>query len=117
LIALDVEDVLALQPDVVQQAVQQLVLYAVLDLKADGVAAAALVELFLDRLQQVLDFFLVDVEVAVARDAEGVGAHDLVAREEAPGEELDHVAQEDVAGLAAIRAGMWTTRGRMRGTG
>src|SRR5690349_10937853 len=44
------------------------------DLEAHGVAAVAPAQLLLDGLEQILGFFLVDLEVPVARHAEGVGA-------------------------------------------
>ena len=47
---------------------------AVLDLEAHGGAAAEVAELVLDFLEEVLGLFLVDVEVAVARDPKRVHA-------------------------------------------
>ena len=42
--------------------------------QANGVAAAGTPQFLLDRAQEVLRFFLVDVEIAVAGDAKGVDA-------------------------------------------
>ena len=61
------------------------------DLDAHGVAAVAAAQLGLDGLEQVLALLLVNLEVPVAGDAEGVGAAQARA-----GEELLHVAGDDV---------------------
>jgi len=55
----------------------------VADLDAHGGAVAAGLELALERADEVADFFLVDVEVTVARDAKLVAAVDLEPREQA----------------------------------
>jgi len=47
---------------------------AFLYLEAHGGTAAEVAQLFLDFLEEVFGFFLVDVEVAIAGDAEGVRA-------------------------------------------
>ena len=52
------------------------------DLEAHGVAALAPPQLLLDRLEQIVGLFLVDLEVQVARDAEDVAARDADAGEE-----------------------------------
>ena len=49
----------------------------VLHLEPDGGAAIHLAQFGLDRVQEILHFFLVEIEVAVARDAEKVRAFDL----------------------------------------
>jgi len=53
-------------------------IHAFLDFEPHGRAAPQVAQLFLDLLEQVLRLLVVDVEVAVARDAERVGvAHDV----------------------------------------
>ena len=78
---------------------------ALLDFKADRGAAPQVAQLFLDLLQEVLGLLLVDVQVAVARDAEGMGPDELVAGEELSRAELDDVAQEDRALRARLGRG------------
>ena len=75
-----------------------------LDLQADGGAAAALADLLLDGLEQVLHFVVVDFDVAVARDAE-----DGVALQGHAGEQVRQVQaddrfqrREDVSGAARL---------------
>ena len=74
----------------------------VLHFEADGVAAVELAEFVFDGAQEVAGFFLVDVEVAVARDAEHVGAMDFDAVEEAADMGLHEVAEEDEVLAVAV---------------
>jgi hypothetical protein len=78
---------------------------AVLDLEADGGAAAEIAELFLDFFEEVFGFLLVDVEVAVACDAKGVRAVDPVSGKQRHGEALDDFAEENVA-VGAVGVGI-----------
>ena len=83
------------------------------ELEAHRVAAAPLAQLVADRLEEVVGLLLVDVEVAVARDAELGHAGDLEAREE-PVEEVPHeLAQEHEGGRSDPLTG--TSRGSTRG--
>ncbi len=76
------------------------------DLDPHGVAAVPAAELGLDRLQEILALFFVDLEVPVAGDAESVGA-----AQAGRGEELLHVASDEVLG-AGRRRGWCPRRGR-----
>ena len=69
------------------------------DLKAHGCALAPFFERFLDFCQEVFDV-VANVEVGVAREAEGRRLHDFPAREEACGEEAQNVLQEEEGRLA-----------------
>jgi hypothetical protein len=66
------------------------------DLEAHGVAAIAPAHLLLDRLQEVLGFVLVVVEVEVAGDAERPHAEGARAGEEVADVHADHLLEEDV---------------------
>jgi len=106
--AFEPEDVFAGEVEVVAEGVVNGVGDALFDFEADGGAAAEVAQLGLDGLEEVFGFFLVDVEVAVAGDAEGVGAGQPVAGEELAGAQLDDLGQEnetlDLAGLVGIEA-------------
>src|SRR6478609_7191640 len=62
-------------------------------LSASG-AAAEIAQLLLDPLEQVFCLLVVDVEIAVAGDPEGVGAVDPVAGEKRAGPELHDFAEK-----------------------
>ena len=79
--AFEAEDVLAGEVEVVAEGVVNGVGDALFDFEADGGAAAQVAQLGLDGFEEVFGFFLVDVEVAVAGDSEGVGAGQPVAGE------------------------------------
>ena len=64
------------------------------DLEPHGGAALATAKLLLDRLEEVLGLFLVDLEVEVARDAEDVDALEPHAREDGPDVPGDEVLEE-----------------------
>ena len=78
--AVDEVDVVLGQLENIEQHAPHVRRAAVLDLEPDGVAARALAQLVLDGAQQIFRFFLVDVEIAVARDAEAVDLLDLRGR-------------------------------------
>ena len=101
----DTENVLAGQAEVVGEAVEGELVHAILDFQAHGGAAAQVAQLVLDALEEIFGLLLVDVEVAVAGDAEGEGAVDTVAGEELVGAELDDFAEEDEPFRAAGRGG------------
>ena len=68
----------------------------VLDLEADDAAPPAVLELLLDDLQEVPPALVVEVELGVARDAEGGHVADLLPREEARELGPDHVLEQHV---------------------
>ena len=71
-------------------------------LQAHGRAVAAMRELAFERAPQVVDFFLVDEQVAVARDAELIAAEHFDAREQLVHERVhDGREQHERAGGAA----------------
>ena len=69
------------------------------------IAAAPAAQLLLDRDQQVLGLFLIDVQVRIARHAEGRVVEDPGAREEFRELPADHVGEEDVGARARFAAG------------
>ena len=73
------------------------------DLQADGVALAAVVQLGADAFEDGARLFLLHVEVAVAGDAEGGAAEDLVAAVHALDLGLDEVVEQDEVGAAGRR--------------
>ncbi len=72
------------------------------DLDAHRVAAVAAAQLGLDGLEQVLPLLLVDLEVPVARHAEGVGAAQPRGREELLHVAGDHVLDEHEGARRAV---------------
>ena len=80
-----------------------------LDFEADGVAFAAVVELYADGFEEVAGFLFLKVEIAVAGDAEGGLGEDLVAAVHAGGVALDEVLEEDDSGWC------WLPRAGARG--
>ena len=74
------------------------------DLQPYGRAVAAMRELALERAPQVVDFLVVDEQIAVAGDAELVAAHHLDAGEELVNERL-HDRREQHAGTGRPRTG------------
>jgi hypothetical protein len=95
--AAETEDVFAGELKVSAEGFENIVLDGVLDFEADGGVAAEVAELFLDFLEDVVGFLVVDVEVAVAGDAEGAGVAEAVAGEEGGGAKFYDVTEEDVA--------------------
>src|SRR5581483_6732200 len=91
------------ETEVVAQRIKNDVVHPVFDLQTDGGAAAEVAQLFLDFLEKVLRLLLVDVEIAVARDPEGMRAVHDVAGEKHAGAELDDLAEKHVALRAAFR--------------
>ena len=69
--------------------------------EADGVALAAVVQLGAHAFQHGAAFFLLHVEIAVARDAEGGAAEDLVAAEHAVDLGFDELVEEEEVAVAA----------------
>ena len=73
-------------------------------LEAHRRAVAPMRELALERAPQVVDFFVVDEQVAVARDSELIAAEYVHAREQL-GHELLHDARQQHEALAPISFG------------
>ena len=71
-------------------------------LQSYGIAEAARGEFALDGAQQVVDFFLFDEQIAVARDAELVAAAHVHAGEQLRDEGLDDGAQEHEVAAAEL---------------
>src|SRR5205085_3010601 len=66
------------------------------DLEPNGLAATGATQLLFDGAQQVLRFFLVDVEVTVSRDAEGVDGIEDQTREKIGNVVFDEGSKIDV---------------------
>ena len=101
---LDAVDVFLFQIEDVAKPVGKL-LRRVLHLETDGVAAIEFAQFILDGTEQIARLFLVDVEVAVARDAEHVGAADCDPVEKAADAVLHEVAEENEVLLCGIIVG------------
>lgn len=104
--AVEAEDVFLGEVEVFAEGGEEDFADVAFDFEADGGTAAEVAEFFLDFFEEVFGFFLVDVEVAVAGDAEGVGADDAVAGEEGVGAAFDDVAEEDEALATAVAGGV-----------
>ena len=78
-------------------------------------AVAALRELALERAAQVVDFLLVDEQVAVARDAELVAAEHLHAREQPRRTKASTMADSSTKRRRPPPSGSGTMRGSERG--
>ena len=66
------------------------------DLEPNSLAATGAAQLLLDRAQQILRFFFVDVEIAVPRHAKGVDGVENQTREKVSDVMLDEGGQIDV---------------------
>ena len=99
------EDVFVGEAEMIAQRGEDPVVHPLLDLQAHGGAAAEVAQLLLDFFQQVFRLLLVDVEVAVARDPEGMRPVDAIAGKELAGAKLDDLAEENVA-LRAVPGGL-----------
>ena len=66
------------------------------DFETNSVAAAGPSQFLLDAAQQIFGFFLVDIEIAVARDAEGVHAVENQARKKIADVMFDQRSEVDV---------------------
>ena len=72
------------------------------DLHADGVAFAAVVQLLGDAFEQGARLFLLHVEVAVAGDAEGSAVEDAVAAEHRVDVRFDELFEEEEVALTLV---------------
>jgi len=73
-----------------------------LDFETHGRAAPKVAQLLLDLLEQVFRLFVVDVEIAVPGNSEGMGADDAVTGKKVPGAQFDDFAEEDESLRAAF---------------
>ena len=78
-----------------QQAVGHRVGTVVLNLEAHGCTAINMAQLFLDGVKEILCLLLVDVEIAVASDAEEMGPEHLDSVEKGSHVMIDDAAEED----------------------
>ena len=102
--SVDLENVFLGELDVVEEDLEEGIVDPLLNLEADGRTPAQIAQLLLDRLEQVLGFLLVDIEVAVAGDAEGFGRKNPAAREKLCCTKLNYFAQEnESAGSGLVR--------------
>ena len=82
----------------------QLRRHLAVELDADHRAAAAALQRGLEQAHQILGLFL-DLDIAVADDAERAGALDLVAGEQLADEQADRLFERDEADTRALRSG------------
>jgi hypothetical protein len=94
--AVAAEDLILVQLEVDAQTLDDLRIGAGLDLQAHGVALAAVVQLDANGLQQRARFFLLEIEVGVAGDAEGGAGQHLIAAVHAGQVLRDQVLQQQV---------------------
>ena len=85
------------QPQRLEQRLAHKLRALVIDLQPHGVAFAAVVQLVLDRLEQVAGLLLVDVKLAVARHAERPVAQQFV-----PGKQIRQVMPDQPAQIDVI---------------
>ena len=90
----DLVEIVGGERELLQQVAQNLIRAIVRRFQPDRVAVAARGELALDGAQQVVDFLLLDEQVAVARDPELVAAAHAHAGEQLGHEGLDDGAEE-----------------------
>ncbi len=110
----DLVQIVARQREMIQQEVGEVARAVVRGLDPHRFAVTSLCQLAFDRPQQVVDFFLVDEQVAVARHAKLIAAEHFHADEELGDERLDDRRQVDEVALPALarhaddaRQGAW----------
>ena len=86
-----------------------------LDFQANGVALAPVVQFGAHRLEQIARLFFLQIEIAVAGDAERGFGDDLVAAIHVHSMGCHQIGQENVI-LAAIARRQLDSRGKTRGT-
>ena len=91
----ETEDLLGVDPELGDEQVEDPLVDGLLDLQAHGRAEAAAQQLLLQGLEQVLGVVLLDLQVLVAGDPEGVGVEHLHAREQSLEVLADDVLQRD----------------------
>ncbi len=96
--AIDLVEIFAFEFEDFEEAVGDADRAIGLDFQADRVAAVAVAQFGFDAAEEVFGFFLVDVEVAVAGDAELVSSAEFHAMEECTDVMLDDVADPDKFG-------------------
>ncbi len=99
-LAVGAEDLPAVEVEVDAEELEHALVGAGFDFEPDDVALAAVVQLFADGLEQRAGLFFLQVEIAVASDAEGCAADDGVAGEEALGVGFDEFLQGEDADIA-----------------
>jgi hypothetical protein len=101
--SVDEVHVLFVQPEMIQQELLQVLRTLIPDLDTHGRAVATGLELAFQRVDEVADFFVVHVQIAVARDAELITAVDLDTDEKLIDERVDDRRQEDeIISLAVV---------------
>ena len=99
--AVDAVDVVFRDGEILAEQFEKIGVHAVFDFKAHGGSAAEIAEFVFDFLQQIFGFLFVDVEIAVAGDAESMGGVEPVAGEELAGANFDDLAEENGMARAA----------------
>ena len=105
----------SLERELPQQEARHVLRAVARGLQAHGRAVAAMRQLAFERAPQVVDFFLVDEQVAVARDAELIAAEHVDAREELAHERMHDRRTAARTRPAPLAGGAGTTRGSERG--
>ena len=98
-------NVLFFQLENIEQSALHVGRAAMLDFEADGVAARTFAQFVLNGAQEIFRFLLVDIEIAVAGDAEAIDLLDFEARKEIVDVILDQGLDEDVVPLVGLGVG------------
>ena len=95
----DPEQVRLLDLQLVAEDLQELLVHGILHLQPDRFAPLAALQLLLDLLHEVGSIFLVQIELRVPHDAEGVRGQDVIVHEELVHVAFDDLFQQDDGGL------------------
>src|SRR5580698_5292691 len=102
------------EAEIYDQAIDDFLIGAGFDFQAHGFALAAAMQLRVHRIHDAARLFLFEVQVAVARHAEGCGRKHFVAVVEAVGAGLNHVGKENEINRAVFRGKLHKARERAR---
>ena len=101
--AVGAEDLPGREMEIRCEAIDDFLVGARFDFEAHRGTFAAAVKLLVDRLEEAARFLFGEIEIAVARNAEGRGGKDFVAVIETLGERVDYVVKENVLDGAFLR--------------
>ncbi len=101
--AVDAVDIVFAQLENLAQDILHVAWAAVLDFQAHRIAAGPLAQFVLDGAQQIFRLFLVDIEVAVARNAEAINLLHFQPGKEVVDMVLNQILDEDVVPFIAFR--------------
>ena len=94
--AIDAENLPGREAEIRLEAVNDLLIRADLDFQAHGGAFAAAVELRIHGVKKAARFLFFQIQIAIARDAEGGGGRNFISVIEALGKGMYHIVEENV---------------------